>query len=163
MDKKTSKVIFKSLPEQSSVSSGIPSHLLRYKRQCRLVERLNAEVGETRLQLRDLQGQLTEATEDKVLAAPRCAESMHFFYIIRDYLKLKRKKIKSIVATWRYSLISLFYGLRSSNRWSAKVYSVPPGIWTSRVFLTSLMEELIVYCSLSSHVIHFSSEPTLQG
>ncbi|KAK7082663.1 hypothetical protein SK128_022132 [Halocaridina rubra] len=39
--------------------------IAKYKRQCRIVERLNSEVGETRLQLRDLQSQLTEAADEK--------------------------------------------------------------------------------------------------
>ncbi|KAK4327077.1 hypothetical protein Pmani_002451 [Petrolisthes manimaculis] len=39
--------------------------LTKYKRQCRMMERLNGEVAETRLQLRDLKAQMTQAGEDK--------------------------------------------------------------------------------------------------
>ncbi|ROT73449.1 Coiled-coil domain-containing protein C6orf97 [Penaeus vannamei] len=39
--------------------------IAKYKRQCRMVERLNSELGETRLQLRDLQAQLADAAEEK--------------------------------------------------------------------------------------------------
>ncbi|XP_063885641.1 coiled-coil domain-containing protein 170-like [Scylla paramamosain] len=39
--------------------------IAKYKRQCRLVERLNAETSESRLQLRDMKAQLAQAAEDK--------------------------------------------------------------------------------------------------
>ncbi|XP_064113216.1 coiled-coil domain-containing protein 170-like [Macrobrachium nipponense] len=43
--------------------------IAKYKRQCRVVERLNSEIAETRLQLRDLQSQLTDAADEKSRAA----------------------------------------------------------------------------------------------
>ncbi|XP_069195617.1 coiled-coil domain-containing protein 170-like [Procambarus clarkii] len=43
--------------------------IAKYKRQCRMVERLNAEVAEARLHLRDLKAQLTDAADEKSRAA----------------------------------------------------------------------------------------------
>ncbi|KAG7163370.1 hypothetical protein Hamer_G004507 [Homarus americanus] len=43
--------------------------IAKYKRQCRMVERLNGELSETKLQLRDLKSQLTDAVDEKTRAA----------------------------------------------------------------------------------------------
>ncbi|XP_069960802.1 coiled-coil domain-containing protein 170 [Cherax quadricarinatus] len=39
--------------------------IAKYKRQCRMVERLNGEVSDARLQMRDLKAQLTDAADEK--------------------------------------------------------------------------------------------------